>query len=190
MKKVCVFCGSSPGADPAFSKAAAELGKEIAKRNLDLIYGASNLGLMGILAESALQNGAKVMGIMPRIFDGKVEHPALTELHIVEGMHQRKSLMYEMGDAFIALPGGMGTFEEIMEVVTWAQIGYHQKPCGVLNINGFFDHLLAFLDKAVEQRFIWPEHRHLLMSDSSIDGLFEQFKNFRAPNIEKWRDRK
>lgn len=190
MKKICVFCGSSPGADSEFAKAAAELGKEIAARNMELIYGASDLGLMGILAESAIENGANVIGVMPRIFDGKVEHPDLTELHIVEGMHQRKSLMYDMGDAFIALPGGMGTFEEILEVVTWAQIGYHQKPCGLLNVNGFFDQLLAFLDNAVKKRFIWEAHRNMLMSDTNIKSLFEQFENYHAPNIEKWRDRK
>ncbi|MCF7792970.1 MAG: TIGR00730 family Rossman fold protein [Candidatus Cloacimonetes bacterium] len=190
MKKICVFCGSSPGADPEFSEVAKELGKEIAYRNLELIYGASDLGLMGVLAESAIQNGAKVIGVMPRIFDGKVEHPDLAELHIVEGMHQRKSLMYDMGDAFMALPGGMGTFEEILEVVTWAQIGYHQKPCGLLNINGFFDQLLEFLNNSVKQRFIWEAHRKMLMSDTRIEGLFNQFENYKAPNIEKWRDRK
>ncbi len=190
MKQVCVFCGSSPGANLNYALAAKDLGREIARRKLELIYGGSTLGLMGIIAQSAVENGGKVIGVMPRIFEGKVEHPELTELFIVETMHERKAMMSEMADAFIALPGGMGTFEEIMEIVTWSQIGYHSKPCGVLNIDGYFDHLLAQLDQAVQQRFLWPAHRDMLMSDSTAAGLFEQFASYKAPGIEKWRDRK
>ncbi|MDO9577920.1 MAG: TIGR00730 family Rossman fold protein [Candidatus Cloacimonadales bacterium] len=190
MNKICVFCGSSPGANPNFRKIAIELGKEIAIRKMELIYGGSNLGLMGAVAQSAAENGAKVTGIMPRVFDGKVEHPELIELHIVETMHERKAMMSEMADAFIALPGGMGTFEEILEMVTWAQIGFHTKPCGVMNVDGYYDRLLAFLDEAVQQRFVWPAHRNMLMDDKTPSGLFEQFANYKAPKIDKWRDRK
>ena len=190
MKKICVFCGSSPGANPNFMKMAKELGKEIAERKIELIYGGSNLGLMGAVAQSALENGGIVTGIMPRIFDGRVEHPELSELHIVETMHERKAMMSDMADAFIALPGGMGTFEELLEVVTWAQIGFHSKPCGVLNVDGYYDKLLAFLDESVQQRFVWPAHREMLMCDSTSVGLLEQFNNYQAPIIDKWRDRK
>lgn len=190
MKKICVFCGSSPGANPNFRKTAVELGKEIARREMELIYGGSNLGLMGVVAQSAAENGAKVTGIMPRVFDGRVEHPEFIELQIVETMHERKAMMSELADAFIALPGGMGTFEEILEVVTWAQIGFHSKPCGVLNVDGYYDKLLAFLDESVKQRFVWQAHREMLMSDISPAGLFEQFANYKAPKLDKWRDRK
>jgi uncharacterized protein (TIGR00730 family) len=190
MKKICVFCGSSPGANPNFLKTAKLLGKDIAERGLELIYGGSNLGLMGAVAESALKHGANVTGIMPKVFDGRVQHPELTELHIVETMHQRKAMMSDQADAFIALPGGMGTFEEILEIVTWAQIGFHSKPCGVLNVDGYYDKLLAFLDEAVKQRFIWPAHRDMLMCDTTPVGLLEQFTNYQAPIIDKWRDRK
>lgn len=190
MNKICVFCGSSPGADPDFMEAAKELGKEIAARGFGLIYGGSDLGLMGAVSQSALDHGTEVTGIMPKIFEGRVQHPELSELHIVETMHQRKSMMSEIADGFIALPGGMGTFEEILEVVTWAQIGFHTKPCGLLNINGYYDKLLHFLDEAVEQRFIWPAHRDMLMTDTSSAGLLDQFNSYKAPKIEKWRDRK
>ncbi|OPX28816.1 MAG: Rossman fold protein, TIGR00730 family [Candidatus Cloacimonas sp. 4484_143] len=190
MEKICVFCGSSPGADPEFITAARELGKEIARRDFILVYGGSDLGLMGAVSQSALDNGAEAIGIMPKIFEGRVQHPELTELHIVETMHQRKAMMSEMADGFIALPGGMGTFEEILEVVTWAQIGFHTKPCGLLNINGYYDKLLQFLDDAVKQRFIWPAHREMLLTDTSPAGLLDQFKSYLAPKIDKWRDRK
>lgn len=190
MKKICVFCGSSPGANPKFAEAAIDLGKEIARRNLDLIYGGSNLGLMGLVAESAVISGAKVIGIMPRIFEGRVEHPDRIDLHLVETMHERKALMNKLADAFVALPGGLGTFEEILEAVTWAQIGFHAKPCGILNVDGYFDKLLAFLDEAVCQRFVWQAHRDMLLSDVSASGLFEQFAAYKAPKIDKWRDRK
>jgi hypothetical protein len=145
---------------------------------------------MGAVAQSAVENGARVIGVMPRVFDGKVDHPELAELHIVETMHERKAMMSDLADAFIALPGGMGTFEEVMEVITWSQIGYHSKPCGLLNIDGYFDNLLAQLDEAVNQRFLWPAHRDMMMSDNTPSGLFKQFSNYQAPKIEKWRDRK
>lgn len=190
MKKICVFCGSSPGADPQFLNTARELGKEIANRNLGLVYGGSDLGLMGAISQSALDHGTEVIGIMPKVFEGRVHHPELTELHIVETMHQRKAMMSDMADGFIALPGGMGTFEEILEVVTWAQIGYHSKPCGLLNINGYYDKLLQFLDVATEQRFIWPAHRGMLLTDTNPARLLDRFETYQVPKIDKWRDRK
>ena len=188
MKKICVFCGSSPGANPAFAKAAAQLGREIAERKMELIYGGSTLGLMGEVARTALKGGARVTGVMPKVFEDKVQHPKFVKLHIVDTMHQRKAMMFDLADAFIALPGGMGTFEEILEMVTWAQIGFHAKPCGILNICGYYDKLFAFLDNAVEERFIRPEHRNMLMCDVNPAGLFEQFSKYKAPKIDKWLD--
>lgn len=185
MNKICVFCGSSPGANPLFRHAAEDLGKEIAKRKMNLVYGGSDLGLMGILATSALKYGAKVIGVMPRIFDGKVTQPKLTELILVDSMIQRKEMMIEMSDTFIALPGGLGTLEEILEVITLAQIGHHKKPCGIINIAGFFDPLLKQLQIAEEQRFIWDEHRRMLLCASDPAELINQFNSYVAPDIEK-----
>jgi len=190
MNKICVFCGSSPGAKPEYARAAKELGATIARMGIEVIYGASDLGLMGIMAQGALDEGGKVIGIMPKVFDGKVDHPDLTELIIVDTMHERKAKMFEMSDAFIALPGGLGTFEEILEIVTWAQIGIHTKPCGLLNISGFYDDLLKFLESAVEDRFIWKDHKNMLLFDSSAENLLKKFSNYKAPKIEKWRDRR
>jgi uncharacterized protein (TIGR00730 family) len=190
MKKVCIFCGSSPGAKPEYREAAEELGKTIAQKGLDLIYGGSDLGLMGVVAQSALDNNGRVTGIMPKVFDGKVNHPDLTELIIVDTMHERKAAMSQLADAFIALPGGMGTIEEIMEMITWAQIGFHTKPCGLLNICNYYDYLLRFLEYAVDQRFIWGDHKNMLLSDTSPQGLLDKFSLYKAPVIDKWRDRK
>jgi uncharacterized protein (TIGR00730 family) len=189
IKKICVFCGSSPGANPAFTKAAAQLGKEIASRQMELIYGGSTLGLMGEVARTALNGGARVTAVMPKVFEDKVQHPKFVKLHITDTMHQRKNMMFELADSFIALPGGMGTFEEILEMVTWAQIGYHTKPCGILNICGYYDKLFTFLDNAVKERFIRPEHRDMLMWDVTPENLFEQFSKYKAPKIDKWLDR-
>lgn len=188
MKKICVFCGSSPGANPAFAKAATQLGKEIASRQMELIYGGSTLGLMGEVARTALKGGARVTGIMSKIFEEKAQYLKFVKLHTVDTMHQRKAMMFELADSFIALPGGMGTFEEILEVITWAQIGYHTKPCGILNICGYYDKLFTFLDNAVKERFIRPEHRDMLMWDVTSAGLFEQFSKYKAPKIDKWLD--
>lgn len=190
MQKICVFCGSSPGAKIEYSQAAEELGKVMAESGMELIYGGSDLGLMGILAHSAIAAGTKVTGIMPRIFEGKVNHPDSADIQIVETMHERKARMFALADAFIALPGGFGTIEEIMEIITWAQIGFHQKPCGLLNVCGFYDDLLKFLDHAVRERYIWEAHKDMLLSDASPQRLIEKFKNYNAPVLEKWRDRK
>jgi len=190
MKKICVFCGSSPGAKSEYSHVAKELGREIALRGMELVYGGSNLGLMGIVSQAAIDDGGRVVGIMPKVFDGKVDHPEFAEIHIVDTMHQRKAKMFELADAFIALPGGMGTIEEIMEIITWAQIGYHNKPCGLLNICGYYDALTKFLDHAVEERFIWKDHKNMLLVDVTVKGLLDKFSRYKAPVIDKWRDRK
>lgn len=190
VNSISVFCGSSPGKLPDYSKTAKELGRVIASENIRLVYGASNLGLMGIVAESVLNNGGTAIGVMPKIFKGKVNHPNLDELIIVDTMHQRKARMYELSDAFLALPGGLGTFEEILEMITWSQIGINSKPCGLLNISGYYDKLVTFLDYSVEQRFVKREHRDKIIIDDDIDRIFHDFKNYEALKVNKWLDRK
>ena len=160
---LCVYCGSRPGADPAFAQAAQALGTAVARRGWQLVYGGGRAGLMGIVADAALAAGGRVVGVIPRSLMGReLGHPGLTELHVVESMHQRKQLMAERSDAFAALPGGIGTFEEMFEAWTWRQLGIHDKPVGLLNVGGYYDALLAFLAQAVEQGFI-PARQHALL---------------------------
>jgi len=189
MKNICVFCGSSPGADPEFLQTAGKLGEEIASRGLGLVYGASNLGLMGEVAKSALEGGSQVIGIMPKVFEGRVQHPDLTKLIITDTMHQRKAKMFELSDGFIALPGGFGTFEEILEMLTWSQIGYSSKPCGFLNVNGYYDELIKFFDKSVEMRFVRQEYRDAIIVETSPQKILEKFEKYKPVNIDKWIDK-
>jgi len=189
MKNICVFCGSSPGADPAYLQMANKLGEEIASRGLGLVYGGSNLGLMGTVAKSALDGGSHVTGIMPKVFEGRVQHPRLTELIITDTMHQRKAKMFEISDGFIALPGGFGTFEELLEILTWSQIGYSSKPCGILNVNGYYDELLKFFDKSVEMRFVKQEHRNAIIVDTDPKNILDKFEKYKPVIIDKWIDR-
>ncbi len=157
---VCVFCGSSDGADPAYLQAATHLGSLLAARGFGLVYGGASIGLMAAVANAALAGGAPVVGVLPAVIEGReVAHPALTELHLVGTMHERKALMAERADAFVALPGGFGTLDEFLEILTWAQLGIHRKPCVLVNTRGYFDGLLSFLDHAVRERFIQPRHR-------------------------------
>jgi len=190
MKNICVFCGSSPGADPEYLKMAIKLGKDIAAQGLGLIYGASNLGLMGAVAKSVLDGGSDVIGIMPKVFDGRVQHPNLTELIITDTMHQRKAKMFDLADGFIALPGGFGTFEEILEMLTWSQIGYSSKPCAFLNVNGYYDELIKFFDKSVEKRFVKKEHRNAIIVDTDPKKILDRFKIYKPISSDKWIDRK
>ncbi|MDA3814366.1 MAG: TIGR00730 family Rossman fold protein [Candidatus Cloacimonetes bacterium] len=189
MKNICVFCGSSPGADPAYLKIANKLGREIATRGFGLVYGGSNLGLMGTVAKSALKRGAHVTGIIPKVFEGRVQHPDLTEIIITATMHQRKAKMFEISDGFIALPGGFGTFEELLEMITWSQIGYSSKPCGILNVNGYYDELLMFFDKSVEMRFVKPEHRNAIIVDIDPKKILDKFEKYKPVKIDKWIDK-
>jgi len=189
MKNICVFCGSSPGAGPDYLKLAEKLGEEIAAQGLGLIYGASDLGLMGAVAKSALDRGSQVTGIMPKVFEGRVQHPNLTELIITDTMHQRKAKMFELADGFIALPGGFGTFEEILEMLTWSQIGYSSKPCGFLNVNGYYDELIKFFDKSVEMRFVKREHRDAIIVDTDPRKILDKFKIYKPVSSDKWIDR-
>jgi uncharacterized protein (TIGR00730 family) len=187
MRSVCVFCGSSAGTDPRFAQAARDFGALLANEEITLVYGGGHVGLMGILADAVLANGGKVIGVIPRsLWDREVGHRSLSELHIVASMHERKALMASLADAFVALPGGLGTLEEIFEVWTWAQLGIHNKPAGFLDALGFFAPLLAFLDRAVEAGFIRPQHRAMAIVDRDGASLLRRMSEFEPPRVAKW----
>jgi len=191
MKSVCVFCGSSAGVRPEYAEAADRLGREIARRDMTLVYGAGNVGLMGIVADACLAEGGRVVGFIPEsLLEREVGHRGITELYVTRTMHERKQGMSDLADAFIALPGGIGTFEELFEILTWAQLGIHRKPVGVLNTAGFYDPLLALMDHAVAERFLRPEHRALLLSEpDDTTALLDRLAAYTPPAVEKWIDR-
>jgi uncharacterized protein (TIGR00730 family) len=186
MKRICVNCGSSPGFDPSYVEMAQSLGQALFNKKYELVYGGAEAGLMGRVADTVMNSGGVVIGIIPKAFAHKVSHHGLTELHIVDSMHERKTMMFNLSDAFIALPGGFGTLDELMELITWAQLGMHEKPCGLINVNGYFDLLLSFLDHAVKNGFIKPEHRNMLLVSDEPDDLLNRMENYIAPKIEKW----
>ena len=164
MPRICVFCGSSSGLDPAYSRATIELAEEIAGRGWDLVYGGAHVGLMGLIADTVLAAGRVVTGVMPRdMVDREIAHTRITKLHIVESMHERKALMASLADAFVVLPGAYGTLDELCEILTWAQLGIHAKPIGLINVNGYWDPFLAMLDQSVREGFLKPENRALLL---------------------------
>jgi uncharacterized protein (TIGR00730 family) len=188
--RVCVFCGSSPGTSQAFTELAARLGQLLAAQGLGLVYGGASVGLMGRLAGAALAAGGEVIGVIPQsLVDMEVAHTSLADLRIVATMHERKSLMADLADAFIALPGGMGTLDELFEVLTWAQLGLHAKPTGLLNPDDYFGPLLAFLDGAVRARFLQPVHRAMLLVDDDPGRLLTACRAYQAPPPFKWVDR-
>ncbi|MCG8421304.1 MAG: TIGR00730 family Rossman fold protein [Proteobacteria bacterium] len=190
MTRICVFCGSSPGSRPDYLEAAKQVGHALVSRGLELVYGGANVGLMGALADAVLEQGGRVTGIIPEALVTKeVAHPGLTELRIVQSMHQRKAQMEELSAGFIALPGGFGTLEEIFEVLTWAQLGIHPKPCGLLNIAGYYDHLLAFLAHSTSQRFVSQAHAGMLLVEGDPDALLDVFENYVPPTSDKLLDR-
>ena len=190
MKSVCVFCASSPGARPAYQEAAVSLGQELARRGLQLVYGGGKVGLMGILADAMLEVGGEVVGVIPKaLLDKEVGHQGLTELHVVESMHQRKAMMADLADAFIAMPGGFGTLEEFCEMLTWSQLGLHSKPCGLLNIEGFYDPLLALFDRAVADRLLRREQRQSVLASSIACDLLNCLAEHKPVNVDKWIDR-
>lgn len=167
MRRVCVFCGANPGARSEYAEAARALAALLAERKLGMVYGGGNVGLMGVLADAALDFGGKVIGVIPKsLVAREVAHRGVSELRVVETMHQRKALMNELSDAFIALPGGFGTLDEFFEILTWSQLGFHGKPCGLLNVAGYYDGMLAMLDHAVAEGFLRPAHRQLIIADS------------------------
>lgn len=189
MKRICVFCGSNPGADSVYLETAQKVGEFLAGNNIELVFGGGRVGLMGKVADTVMANGGKGIGVIPgQLATREVAHAGLTELHVVDSMHERKALMAELSEGFIALPGGFGTFEEFCEIVTWAQLGIHQKPCALLNVAGFYDSLIALIDHSTEQNFIRPEHRSLVLVDDNIEGLYRKMKDFVPPVLEKWID--
>ncbi len=190
MKSICVYCGSNFGARASYLEAAQSLCLEIAKREIVLIYGGGNTGLMGAIANFTLAAGGKVIGVIPQaLVDKDAAHTGLSDLRVVESMHERKSLMADLSDAFIALPGGLGTLEEFCEVATWTQLGFHRKACGLLNIESFYDKLLSFLDYATEEKFIRPEHRKIFISEDNPVKLINRLDEFELPTLPKWIDR-
>ncbi len=186
IKRICVNCGSNFGTRDEYREAAKELGAFLATRGIDLVYGGAYAGLMGVLADAVLGGGGKVTGVITEYLNEKVGHPGLTELIVVSTMHERKETMFKLSDAFIALPGGFGTLEEMFEILTWGQLGHHVKPCGLLNVCGYYDKLLAFLDHGVDSGFIRREHRSMLMSSGSAESLFTMFEGYDAPCVGKW----
>jgi uncharacterized protein (TIGR00730 family) len=184
---LAVFCGSNSGASSVYADAARTLALELVSRGITVVYGGGNVGLMGILADAVLTAGGCITGVIPQsLVAREIAHAGLTELLVVESMHERKALMALRADAFVALPGGFGTFEEFFEVVTWTQLGVHAKPCGLLNVAGFYDPLIAFLDRATDERFIKPAHRGLIQHSADPRELVEQLARFVPPVVSKW----
>jgi uncharacterized protein (TIGR00730 family) len=187
IQRLCVFCGSNPGTRPEYLAAAADFGRRVAERGLGLVYGGGSVGLMGVLADSALAAGGEVIGVIPQnLWDRELGHKGLTRLQIVESMHERKAVMASLSDGFIALPGGIGTFEELFEVWTWAQLGVHRKPCGLLDVEGFYTRLLHFIDHCVDEQFIRPAHRAMLLVESDAERLLDRLLDYVPPTVEKW----
>jgi len=187
MNAICVFCGSSPGNDPAYAEAARSLGRTLAERATTLVYGGGHVGLMGVVADAALGAGGEVVGVMPKsLVEREIGHTGLTKLHVVRSMHERKALMSELSEGFIALPGGNGTLEEFFEVLTWAQLGEHGKPCGLLNVAGYYDPLLTVFDQMVDRAFLKVEHRELVLVEKAPSALLERFEGYEPPKTVKW----
>ena len=187
MRRVCVFTGSSPGRRDEYHAAANDLGRELVARGIELVYGGASVGLMGAVADAVLAAGGRVTGVIPQALVAmEVAHVGLSELRVVASMHERKALMADLSDGFIALPGGWGTLDELFEVLTWSQLGLHTKPCGVLNVAGYFDPLLAFMDRMVDEGFVRLEHRPTLGVAASPVELLSRMADYRAPTIDKW----
>ena len=187
MKRICVYCGSSPGKLNEYREAARSLGHEMASRGLGLVYGGASVGVMGAVADAILERGGEAIGVIPYALATKeVSHHGLNELIVVDSMHERKARMAELSDGFIALPGGWGTIEEIFEMLTWAQLGFHEKPCGLLNVASYYDPLYTFLEQAIDQRFVKEDFRPMMMMENSAEILLDRFAVYRAPKVKKW----
>jgi len=187
VRSLCVYCGSNLGADPAFAVATRALARLAAERDIRLVYGGGAVGLMGTLADTALEAGGSVVGVIPQaLMDREIGHRGLSELRVVGSMHERKALMADLADAFVALPGGIGTLEEVVEVYTWSQLGLHRKPIGLLNVNGYYDALAAFLDHAVDRRFLRAQHREVLLVDEDPEVLLDRLEVAQPPVLGKW----
>ncbi len=189
MNRICVFCGSSPGSSPVYVQMARKLGRTLARRGIALVYGGGSIGLMGAIADAALGEGGEVIGVIPRALQlRELAHPRLSALHVVGSMHERKARMAEMADAFVALPGGMGTLEEFAEVLTWAQLGLHRRPCGLLDVAGYYDPLVDFFDRAVVLGFVRPEHRRIVLIEREPEALLDALAAYEPPAVERWID--
>lgn len=187
MKRICVYCGSNPGRLPVYREIAAELGRELVGRDLALVYGGASIGVMGAVADAVLESGGEVIGVIPQsLAIREVAHTSLSELIVVNSMHERKALMAELADGFVALPGGWGTFEEIFEILTWAQLGIHSKPCGLLNIANYFDHLALFLQHAMDERFVREEYKPMIIMEQDPKLLLDRFSQYQPPQVRKW----
>jgi hypothetical protein len=192
MKRICVFCGSNAGQNPIYRAEAEKLGRLLAARGIELVYGAGNIGLMGAVADACLEAGGTVIGVIPEALMGKevagraVDHRTLTRIEVVDSMHTRKARMAELSDGFMALPGGFGTFEEFCEILTWGQLGFHAKPMGLLNVNGFYDPLLAMFDKAVAEGFLRAQNRAMALADTDIEKLLATMTAYRPEPVSKW----
>jgi uncharacterized protein (TIGR00730 family) len=190
VQRLCVFTGSSPGRHPEYAQAAGDLGRALAGQGIGLVYGGAHVGLMGVIADATLDAGGEVIGVIPHaLVDREIAHPRVRDLRVVGSMHERKALMADLADGFIALPGGTGTLEELFEVYTWTQLGLHSKPLGLLDVRGYYAQLAAFLDHAVEERFVTAEHREMLVVEGRPEAMIDAFRNWRPPVRTKWIDR-
>jgi uncharacterized protein (TIGR00730 family) len=190
LKRICVFCGSARGSRPAYVAVAKETGRALAERGHEIVYGGGSTGLMGAVADAALEAGGRVIGVIPEaLLEWEVAHLGLSELRVTDSMHDRKALMGELADGFLTLPGGFGTLEELFEVLTWAQLGFHPKPCGLLNAARYFDPLLRMLDHSVAEGFVRPVHRALLLDGTALPGLLDRMAKYRAEAPDRWVDR-
>jgi uncharacterized protein (TIGR00730 family) len=190
MKRLCVFAGSSPGSRPEYQRMAEDLGRALADRQIGLVYGGAKVGLMGVLANAVLASAGQAVGVIPRVLvEKEVAHEGLTELRVVGSMHERKAVMADLADGFVALPGGWGTLEEFFEVLTWGQLGLHRKPCGLLNVGGYFDGLLSFVDHSIHEGFVRREYRSMISVANSPGELLDLLGTYEPPVVEKWLDR-
>jgi uncharacterized protein (TIGR00730 family) len=189
LRRLCVFCGSSLGIQPSYARAADDMGRLLAERGIELVYGGGNVGLMGRVADACLNKGGRVIGVMPRaLVEKEIAHRGLTELHVVESMHERKALMADLADAFVAMPGGYGTWEEFCEVLTWSQLGLQRKACALLNVSGYYDPPLDMADRAVDRGFLRDAHRELLLADTDPGRLLDRLSSYTVPIVDKWID--
>jgi uncharacterized protein (TIGR00730 family) len=189
MMRVAVYCGSSRGSREAYAEAARALGRALAQRGIALVYGGGNVGLMGVIAQTVMKEGGEVIGVIPRFLERKeIAYHEITELRLVDTMHQRKQVMEELADGFIAMPGGFGTLEEFFEILTWAQLGHHSKPCGLLNVEGYYDQLLAMLRHGCEEQFIRREYYDMVICHTEPKKLLDMMEGYQAPWVEKWLD--
>ena len=190
MKQICVYCGSSPGVTPNYQQAARALGKALADAQIDLVYGGADIGLMGAVANAVMEHGGQVTGVIPEaLYHKEVAHQGLSRLEVVADMHERKAMMADLADGFITLPGGLGTLEELFEMLTWSQLGFHEKPIGLLNIDHYYDSLLAFIDHSVTQGFVKEVHQQLFSVDESPNSLIDMMRKYESPIIDKWLDK-